>query len=99
MPRIPTGPVAAGSLIGGYVVARTTHRRPLGAIPLMAGGAWCTLQWRERAGAPAAAGLLGLYLAGFAASHPLARRIGAWPAALSVAAASAVASWMVADRR
>jgi hypothetical protein len=95
----PTAPVAAASLVGGYVVARASGRRPLGGAALVAGGAWCARRWRTRAGAPTAAGLLGVYLASFGLSHPLARRIGAWPSVLGVAAATGAASWALADRR
>ncbi|MBO2452614.1 hypothetical protein J4573_36365 [Actinomadura barringtoniae] len=52
-----------------------------------------------RAGPRGTAALLTVYLAGFGGSHPLAKRIGAWPAVLSVAALSAGASYAVADRR
>ncbi|MGH1556279.1 hypothetical protein ACRAWF_44585 [Streptomyces sp. L7] len=38
------------------------------------------------------------YVAAFAGSHPLAKKVGAWPAVLGVAGAVAVASWAVADR-
>jgi hypothetical protein len=99
VPKIPTAAVAAGSLIGGYVVARQTHIRPLGAVPLAVGGAWCVRQWRAVAGPPTAAALLGVYLGAFGASHPLAKRIGAWPAVLTVAATSGLSSWALADRR
>lgn len=98
MARVPTSAVAAGSLIGGYAVARFSHRRPLGAVPLLLGGAWCARQWVDLAGGPAAAALVAIYLGGFAGSHPLAKRIGAWPSVLSAAAASAGASWALADR-
>ena len=37
-------------------------------------------------------------LGGFGASHPLAKKIGAWPAVLSVAAVSAGAAWAAVDR-
>jgi hypothetical protein len=94
-----TAPVAAGSLIGGYAVARFTRRRPLGAVVLVAGGAWCTRQWTGEAGPPVAAVLLGVYAAGFVGSHKLARYIGAWPSVLGVAAVSGAASWFLADRR
>jgi hypothetical protein len=99
MAKIPTAPVAAGSLIGGYLTARFTHVRPLGAVPLLVGGAWCAKQWRSAAGMPAAAALVAVFLGGFGGSHPLAKRIGAWPSVLSVAAVSGAASWVVADRR
>ena len=36
--------------------------------------------------------------AAFVGSHALAKRIGAWPSVLAVAAASAGASWVLADR-
>jgi hypothetical protein len=97
VPELPTAPVAAGSLVAGYLVARTTRRRPLGGVVLAAGGAWCTRRWR-RAGPGTAAALLGVYLAGFAGSHPLAKKIGAWPSVLAVAAVSGAASWALADR-
>lgn len=100
MARVPTtGSVAAASLVGGYLTARVTKVRGLGAVPLVAGGAWCTYRWKQRAGIPTATGLLALYLAGFGASHPLAKRIGAWPAVLVAAGASGVAAWMLVDRR
>ncbi len=99
MAALPTAPVAAGSLVGGYLVARETGIRPLGGAVLAAGGAYCATRWRSTVGAGPAAGLLAVYLAGFGASHPLAKRIGAWPSVLAVAAASGAAAFVVADRR
>ncbi|MDO8209975.1 hypothetical protein [Conexibacter sp. CPCC 206217] len=96
---LPTAPVAAGSLVGGYLVARETGVRPLGGAVLAVAGAWCTREWARSAGAPVAGALLATYLGGFGASHPLAKRIGAWPSVLTVAAVSGAASWALADRR
>jgi hypothetical protein len=96
---IPTAPIAAGSLVGGYLVARESGVRPLGGVVLAAAGAWCAREWGRRAGRGAAAALLGVYVAGFVGSHPLAKRIGAWPAVLSSAGVSGAASWALADRR
>ncbi|RST02412.1 hypothetical protein EF905_34745, partial [Streptomyces sp. WAC05374] len=42
-----------------------------------------------------AAGLTAAYVAAFAGSHPLAKKVGAWPAVFSVAGAMAAASWAV----
>ena len=95
---VPTAPIAAGSLIGGYLVARESGVRPLGGAVLAAGGVYLTDRWRKDAGAPIAGVLLATYLAGFVASHPLARRIGPWPSVLTVAALSASASALLADR-
>jgi hypothetical protein len=96
---LPTAPIAAGSLVGGYLAARETGVRALGGIVLAAGGAVCAREWRRTAGTPAAAALLAVYLGGFGASHPLAKKIGAWPSVLAVSAASAAAAFAVADRR
>ena len=95
---LPTAPIAAGSLIGGYLVARETVR-PLGGVVLAAGGAVCAREWRRRAGTPTAAALLAIYLGGFGASHPLAKKIGAWPSVLAVAGASGAAAFALSDSR
>ena len=94
-----TAPIAALGLVGGYVAARETGIRPLGGVVLGAAGLYAGRSWLAKAGVPATAGLAALYLGGFGASHPLAKRIGAWPSVLAVAAVSAAASWVVADRR
>ncbi len=96
---VTTAPLAALGLVGGYVTARESGVRPLGGIVLGVAGGYAARSWLARAGAPAAAGLTALYLGGFGASHPLAKKIGAWPAVLGVAALSAIASHVVADRR
>jgi hypothetical protein len=51
------------------------------------------------AGPAATIALSLVYLGGFRASHPLAKKIGPWPAVLGAAAASAASSWVVVDRR
>ena len=99
MAELPTAPVAAGSLVAGFALARATGVRPLGAVPLALGGGWCAVRWRRRGGLPVAGGLLGVYAGAFVGSHLLAKRIGAWPSVLAVAAATAGASWVLADRR
>jgi hypothetical protein len=43
--------------------------------------------------------LVAAYLGAFGVSHPLAKRIGAWPAVLAVSAVTAAASYAMADRR
>ncbi|MDT0451508.1 hypothetical protein [Streptomyces hesseae] len=92
---VPTSLVAAGGLVGGYGVARWTKKRPLGGVALAAAGALAAKQWKNTAGTGAAAGLSGLYVAAFAGSHPLAKKVGAWPSVLGVSAAVALASWVV----
>ncbi|GAA3371946.1 hypothetical protein GCM10020367_24830 [Streptomyces sannanensis] len=98
MARIPAGAVAASGLVGGYGVARWTKKRPLGGVALAAAGAVAAKEWYEAGGAKAAAGLSAAYVAAFAGSHPLAKKMGAWPAVFTVAGGMAVASWAVTRR-
>ncbi len=99
MARIPTAPVAAGSIVAGFLVARRAPKRALGTAVLAPAAAWCTRRWARRAGTVPAAGLLGVYVAAVAGSHPLAKKIGTWPAVFGVAGATGAASWLLADRR
>jgi hypothetical protein len=96
---VTTAPIAALGLVGGYVVARESGVRPLGGVVLGAAGLYAGRTWVAKAGGAGAAGLAVVYLGSFGASHVLARKIGAWPSVLVVAAVSAAASWAVADRR
>ncbi|MEU7319627.1 hypothetical protein ABZ682_03580 [Streptomyces griseoviridis] len=99
MPKIPSAVVAAGGLVGGYGVARWSKRREWGGGVLAVAGGAAAWQWRQRAGGKAARALAAGYVVAFGASHPLAKKVGAWPAVLGVAGAVALASWVVADRR
>jgi hypothetical protein len=98
MVKIPAAAVAAGGIVGGYGVARWTKRRPLGGVALAAAGAVAATQWQRAGGTKATVGLSAAYLAAFAGSHPLAKKIGAWPAVLTVAGGIAAASWAVTRR-
>ncbi|MCU1358657.1 MAG: hypothetical protein JWM89_4075 [Acidimicrobiales bacterium] len=96
---IRTAPIVAGSLVGGYLVARETKVRALGGAVLAAGGIVAGRQWKRTAGPVGTAALTAVYLGGFGASHPLAKKIGAWPAVFTAAGASALASWALSDRK
>lgn len=99
MARIPGSVVAATGLIGGFGLARLTKKRPVGGVALAAAGTLAAREWHRKAGMGTAAALTGLYTAAFAGSHPLAKKVGAWPAVITVAGAVAAASWIAADRR
>ncbi|MGD0455457.1 MAG: hypothetical protein ABSB69_17875 [Solirubrobacteraceae bacterium] len=99
MRALPTAPLAAGSLIAGYAVVAATGSRPLGGVVLAIGGLCCIRIWMQRHGARTAARLAGVGFAAFVASHVLALAVGAWPAVLIVAAATAAATWALADAR
>ncbi|GGY04513.1 hypothetical protein [Streptomyces hiroshimensis] len=98
MGQVPTAVVAAGGLVGGYGVARWTKKRPLGGAALAVAGGVAARQWAGKVGAPKAAALTGLYVAAFAGSHPLAKKVGAWPAVFGVAGVVALASWITESR-
>jgi hypothetical protein len=96
---LPTAPLAAGSLVAGYAVVAATGSRPLGGVVLAIGGLCCIRIWARRHGTRTAARLAGVGLAAFVASHVLALAVGAWPSVLIVAAATAAATWTLADSR
>jgi hypothetical protein len=98
MSRLPTGLVAALSLVLGFAVAEVTGVRALGGLVLGLGVALCWPRWRAAVGIPGALGLALAYLVGFGTAHPLANVLGAWPAVLAVAAAVGVLVALVADR-
>ncbi|MEU4695110.1 hypothetical protein [Actinoplanes sp. NPDC023714] len=96
---LPTAAITAGSLIGGWQVARSTGIRPLGGAVLAAGGILAGREWARRTSPAVTGALVATYLGAFGLSHPLARKIGAWPSVLAVSAATAAASYVLADRR
>ncbi|GAA4698662.1 hypothetical protein GCM10025781_15930 [Kocuria gwangalliensis] len=96
--RLPSAAVVASGLIGGYAVARLTRVRALGGVVLLANGVLAGRTWYTSAGPVTTAGLSVVYLAGFGLSHPLAKKIGAWPSVFGVAAVNAAASWVLVDR-
>jgi hypothetical protein len=99
MANILTAPLVLSGLVGGYLVARETKVRPLGGAVLGAFGLAATVGWKQKTSAPVTGLLLATYVGGFGLSHPLAKKIGAWPAVLSVAGVSAGASWALSDRK
>jgi hypothetical protein len=88
---VPSSAIAALGLAGGFAVARRTGRRDLGGALFAAAGAWSARDWYRGSGPAAAAGLSVLYAAAMGGSHPLAKRIGAWPSVLAVTAVTAAA--------
>lgn len=92
-----TAPIVALGLIGGYLAARETGVRPLGGVVLGLAGAYAGRTWLARRGPGITAVLSAIYLGAFGASHPLAKKIGAWPAVFTAAGASAAAAYLLSD--
>ncbi|WP_431036332.1 hypothetical protein ACQYWQ_20045 [Streptomyces sp. P6-2-1] len=99
MPTLPSAPIAAAGLLGGYATARFTKNRRLGGAVLAAAGTVTHLQWRRTTTPRTATALTATYLTAFGASHPLAKKLGAWPSVAVVTAATAGAAWIMADRK
>jgi hypothetical protein len=97
--RVATAPIAAAGLIAGFGVAIASGSRPLGGIVLAGCGLVCVMIWLRRDGRRTAALLTVAGLFAFAVSHLLGLVIGAWPAVLLVAAATAALCWRVSDAR
>lgn len=94
---LTTAPVSAGSMLGSYVIASRVGSRTGAVAAMVAPLAWCARSWKRDHGTPAAVALTGVYLTGFGASHPLARKIGAWPAVIAATALTGAAAHL-ADR-
>lgn len=95
LPKTATSALAAAGLVGGYAVARQTENRQLGGAVLAVVGAVCTTNWVRTSGAARGAALLGTYVGAFGASHPLAKKIGAWPSVGAVAVGTALVAQLV----
>jgi hypothetical protein len=92
---VPSSAIAALGLTGGFAAGRWTGRRDLAGALFTAVGAWCARDWYRASGPAAAASLTALYAAAMGASHPLAKRIGAWPSVIAVTAVTVTAAELV----
>lgn len=98
MANLPTSPVVAAGLVGGFAAARFSGRRELGGAVLAAAGAYSAKRWLGTRGPGVTGLLLGVYCAAFGLSHPLAKKLGPWPSVLTVTAAASGATYALADR-
>ena len=96
---IPTAPLVAVGLVGGYAAARFSGRRPLGGAVLAAAGSVAARRWTQQVGPVGAAALTAVYVGAFGASHPLAKKIGAWPSVAAVTVVATAAAAVVDVKR
>ncbi|TQN32312.1 hypothetical protein FHX37_2263 [Haloactinospora alba] len=97
MRRVPGTVFSTVGLIGGYAVARGTRRRALGGAVMAACGVPAFESWRRRSGVAAAAAVTGGYVGAAAVSHPLAKKLGAWPSVFAVTALVAATGSVFGD--
>ena len=93
------GWLTAVGLVGGFLTARETGIRPIGGVVLAAAGVHAGRSWMAKGGPALTAGLTSAYVLGFGLSHPLAKKIGSWPAVLTVTAGVAAASYVLSDAK
>ncbi len=98
MDRLPTAPVVAAGLVGGFAAARYSGHRSFGGVLLATAGGLSARSWSASSGPAVTGALLATYVAAFVGSHPLARRLGPWGSVLTVTAAASAVTWAVADR-
>ncbi len=96
MASVPTAPVVAAGLVGGYSAARLSGRRELAGVVLAVAGTVCGRTWLRSRGPVVTGVLLGTYTAAFGVAHPLAKKLGAWPSVLTAAATAT--TYLLADR-
>ncbi|MDO5511867.1 hypothetical protein [Corynebacterium sp.] len=94
---VSTASVVSLGLLGGWLTARETGIRPLGGAVLAAAGGWAMRSWWTKTDPLTTAGLTALYVGAFGASHPLATKIGSWPAVLGVTAVAGSAACVLSD--
>ena len=93
--RILAPALTTGGLLAGYGAARATGVRALGGVVLAAFGAGAFVVVHRAVGPARAGAVTATYLAAFGGSHPLAKRLGAWPSVLAVAVGTAVVAAVV----
>lgn len=98
MSGVPTAPVVAAGLLGGFAAARYSGRRDLGGALFAGAGAVAAREWLRTSGPGVMGVLLGVYAAALGVSHPLAKKVGAWPSVLGVTAVASSASYALGDR-
>jgi len=98
MHRLIVPVLTSAGLLGGFGVARATGRRWAGGVVLGAVGAGVFALVLRSGGPVRATAVVLTYLGAFGGSHPLAKRLGAWPSVLAVAGATAVPAALLAER-
>jgi len=89
VPAIPSPALIGPAVLGGYYVGRSTGNRRLAGVALAAGLAAAVPRWSK--GSPLLAAALAVGTVGLVGvSHPLSKRVGAWPAVLTTSAAASV---------
>lgn len=96
---VPTGVLAAATLVVAFAAAQGTGVRALGGAVLVLGVVWCAWRALPAGGVLRVGAVVVLGAACFVASHLLAPHLGAWPSVALVSAALGAGAWLLVDRR
>ncbi|MCX2730950.1 hypothetical protein OOZ19_11920 [Saccharopolyspora sp. NFXS83] len=97
MRSVPPALLSPAGLVAGFAVTRLQRHRSWSGLVAGAGGLAAMESCRRRSGGGRALVLGAAYAGALAGSHPLARRIGAWPAVFTAAGGVAVAARVLAQ--
>jgi hypothetical protein len=96
---IPSSALTSAGLIGGFAVARASKHRHWGGMVAAGAGLAAVEVCRRRAGLVPALALGTTYAGALYSSHPLAKKLGAWPSVFAVTGATAAAAAVLARPR
>lgn len=96
---IPSSVLTSAGLIGGFAVAQASKHRHWGGMVAAGAGLGAVETCRRRAGVIPALALGTTYAGALYSSHPLAKKLGAWPSVFAVTGATAVAATLLARPR
>ncbi len=96
---VPSAVLVTAGLLGGFVAGQRSDRREAAGAVFGVCGALAARSWRRSVGPVGAAALSSAYTGAMGVSHPLAKRVGPWPAVLLVTAGVAAAAAAADTRR
>lgn len=98
MNRLLVPLLTSAGLLGGFGVARASGIRAAGGAVLAGVGVGVFALVARRGGPWRATAVVLAYLGAFGGSHPLAKRLGAWPSVVTFAAVAAIPAALLAER-
>ena len=96
---IPSSVLTSAGLIGGFAIAQASKHRHWGGMVAAGAGLAAAEVCRRRAGVVPALALGATYAGALYSSHPLAKKLGAWPSVFAVTGATAVAATVLTRPR
>ena len=96
---VPTAPIVALGLLGGWGMVELTDSRAAGGVVLFVLGCCAGFIWLARDGWLRTVLLAVIYLGSFVLAHVLGHAVGSWPGVIIVAFVAAASSYVWSDGR